>query len=221
MISNYKNDKLVISIISSFDYLNNADTINFKPIFAPSIDNQPGSSYYLIVKKNRYFKSIKDLKNMSIGTPSSYLHKPAIMWLDLLLYRNHLASREKYFGKCSPSLNESKNIMEVFFGKLDAVLVPKSSFELMCELNPQIGQQLTVIEESPVYTNGLVCFTSILKDKKSRNELQNKIGIISDYNSGQQMLKLMKIDNIMPYKESFLDPYRKLLKDYSEIKNKN
>ncbi len=221
MITNYKNDKLVIAIFSSYDYLTYADTSNFKPIYAPTIDNQPGIAYYIITKKNKHYDRINDLQDLSIGIPSSYLHKPAIMWLDLLLFKNHLARKEEYFKYIEPSMSESKSIMEVFFGKLDVGLVPQSSFELMCELNPQIGQQLTIIEKSPIYTNGIVCFTNVLKDTKARNDLRNKIGIVSDYYSGKQMLKLMKIDNIIPYKKIYLAPFRELIKDYKKISKKS
>lgn len=214
-------DKIALSILSTVDYLTYADKNNFKPMFASLIDNKPGSSYLIITRKDKQFNSISDLKNSSIGITTSYLHKAAAIWLEVLLFNNNLPNKDKFFSRTVESTKDSKVVLDVFFGKLDACLIPESAYAVMTELNPQIKAQLKILDQSPFYMNLVLCFTNNLKDKNIYETIKNKIINVTTSSSGKQMLTIMKINSIVPFNEEYLESTKKLLSTYTDLKKKH
>ncbi len=219
LLRNYEKDNLGTAIVSTYDYLTSPKKEIFNPIYAPSILEQSGTSYFLIVKKDKNYRSIKDLHDLSLGITTSNINIASKLWLDVLLFKNKLPTKDKFFSSVIKNSKDSKNIIDVFFGKLEVCLVNQISFELMSELNPQTGKQSVVLIKSPTYINGIVCFTDIIKDKTIADEIKDKINTIGKYESGRQILKLIKIDKLAPFKNEYLTSYKELLEDYDKIKN--
>ena len=190
-------------------------------MFSPLIDNKPGSKYIIITRRDKQFNRISDLKNSSIGITTSYLHKAAALWLELLLFNNNLPNKDAFFSRIIESTKDSKIVLDVFFGKLDACLIPESAFAVMTDLNPQIKAKLKIIGQSPFYMNVILCFTNNLKDKNIYETIKNKIININTYSSGKQMLTIMKIKSIVPFKEEYLESTKKLLRAYTDLKKKH
>ncbi len=217
----FEKDKIALSILSTVDYLTYSNRANFRPMFSPLMDNNPGSKYIIITSRDKQFNTISDLKNSSIGITTSYLHKAAALWLESLLFDNNLPNKDAFFSRIIESTKDSKIVLDVFFGKLDACLVSESAFELMIDLNPQMKSKLKIIGQSPLFMNVILCFTNNLKDKNVYETIKNKIMTINTYSSGEQMLKIMKIKSIIPFKEEYLESTKKLLRAYTELKKKH
>ena len=208
----YEKDNIVIAIIATTDYLSSNAKNYFQPMFAPTINNKPGTSYLLITKKEKKLNLLNDLHNLSLGYNPSYTHSAGSVWLDILLYKNKLPKKENFFSKIDGITKESKVIMDVFFGKLDACLVSEASFDLITELNPQISKQLKIMDKSQLYINGFLCFSKDKKNKSIYDELKKRIINMSKYDAGKQILQILKVNNITPYKEEYIDSFVELIK---------
>ena len=215
--NNYVSDTLAMIVISSYDYLNSSFKNKFKPIFAPGVEGETGISYLIITRKEKKLNNLSELKNLSLGYNILNQDIFSSLWLDILLNKNKLPAKEKFFSKVEGNTKDSRLILDVFFRKLDVCLVAKHSYELMVELNPQIKDKLKIMYSSHVYTHGLLCFTNVLNDESSANDLMKTISDMEKYQEGKQMLKLLKINDIVPFKPEFLNSVKELLNEHQKI----
>ncbi len=222
IISQMDQDNLSMLSLTTQDYLNYGSKIGLEPALVPSINNDAGSYYYLLVKKDKNYNGIKDLKNIIIGLTFQGSHQASVLWLDVLLAKNHLPPKEKYFKKIIYSEKEWDLILNLFFGQTEACIVSNHDFQLMKELNPQIDCQLKTILISPKYLWGVVCYTTLF-DKKEKNLFYESALKFQHMPSGRQLFSLLRIDELIPFKQGFLDSFKTLLKNFNslEIKNKN
>lgn len=216
VLSQMKQDHLAMLSLTTPDYIKNSSKIGLKPALAPSINNEAGANYYILVKKGENYQKLKDLKNKTIGLTSERSHYASILWLDILLVKNHLPSKEKYFKKIEYSEKQSKLILNLFFGETDACVVTDHDFQIMKELNPQIGKRLKYILISPKYLWGLVCFTSFFSEKEKKLFVETSLKF-QNLPSGKQLFSLLKMDKLIPFKNRYLDSYKSLMKDYKNI----
>ena len=211
---NYITDTLAMVVISTYDYLNYPLKNKFKPIFTPTVEVDTGVSYLIITRKENIINKLCQLNNLSLGYNDLKQNIFSSLWLDMLLKKNKLPLKEKFFSKVEKDTKDSKLILEVFFNKLDVCLVAKHSYELMVELNPQIKDKLKIIYRSPIYTHGVLCFTDVIKDEYSANDLMKRIIEMSKYQAGKQMLKLLKINSVVPFKPEYFNSVKELLDEH-------
>ena len=215
-----KNDSLAVLGINTIDYFTYANKFDLEPVFVPSLNGEVGNEYYILIRKDRKFQNIKDLKGTSIGVLSSRSQIASSLWLDVILAQNKLPGREKFFNKVTATEKESQLILNLFFGQLDACIVTKNSYLLMKELNPQIGEKLTYMLKSPKYVWAILCYTKTFKDTKDRKKFYTSALNVQELISGKQLLTLLKIEKLVPCQNEYLNNYKTLLKDYNNLLGK-
>ena len=221
VLSQKSRDNLSTLSLTTPDYIIYGSKLGLEPVLVPSIDDEAGSEYYLLVNKNKNYNNLEDLKNTVIGLTSEESHKASVLWLDVTLAKNHLPQKEKFFNKIEYSEKESKLILNLFFGQTDACLVSNHDFRLMKELNPQIGNKLKIIATSPEYLWGLVCFTKSFDDAE-KNIFSSSALKFQNLTSGKQLFSLLKMDKLIPFRKEYLETYKTLLKEYNNlIRGKN
>ena len=87
----------------------------------------------------------------------------------------------------------------------------------MVELNPQITDQLKILISSPVFMHGLMCFRKNV-DQKSKKDIVNAGIRLQQYPNGKQILKLFRIDKIIPFKPAQIQTIESLLKEYEKLR---
>jgi phosphonate transport system substrate-binding protein len=146
----------------------------------------------------------------------------ATVWLDTLLLSQKLGTQKTFFGRREVVTKPTAAILPVFFGKKTACVVDEASFDLMKELNPQVGQQLQVVAMSDTFANVVVC----LREEGWRSA-QEKAKAIRSLNElhlnpvGQQTCTLFKIDRMVPFQDSELDTIRKLRATYETLRKES
>ena len=209
-------DNFGLIMLNSIDYLNLKSKMHLYPILAATDKDNIYMQFLLLVKGNQY-KNLKDLKNKKLGLLKISYYPVADMWLEVLLNKNKQKKKEEFFSSVKEYDSESQLVMSVFFGQNDACIVPKSVFETMKELNPQIGEQLNVLFESPGYLKGLSCFTeNSRKFSYSERFIEASLNLAS-YNSGTQILTLLKTENAVRFKAEYLESSQELLTDYNNL----
>jgi ABC-type phosphate/phosphonate transport system substrate-binding protein len=85
----------------------------------------------------------------------------------------------------------------------------------MAELNPQIQKQLKIIAASPAIINNILFFrkniSNEIKEKAEKAIEQMKSSVY-----GQQLLMVIKSDNIVKLEPSNLDSFNQLFNEYEE-----
>jgi len=111
--------------------------------------------YILLAKRNGAIRHLGDLRGRRVCMLKAPKMCVAPAWLSTILEEAHLGPSEEFFGSVITDTKASRVVLPVFFGQADACLTSKRGFDTMCELNPQVAQDLTAIASSPAM---MLCF---------------------------------------------------------------
>jgi phosphonate transport system substrate-binding protein len=215
-----KKGDVAIIAINTFDYFNYGNKLGLEPAFVPTINGNIGAEYYLLIREKNNYKSLKDLKGANIGISTDQNHTASKLWLDIMLAKNNLPVKSKFFNKIIEIQKESQLLLNLFFGQLDACIVSDNAYNLMSEINPQIGEKLTRILTSPRYLQGILCYIKTFNKKQDRELFNSAITNVTQFSTGKQILSLIKIDKLVPFHDEYLINYKNLLKEYYNLPGK-
>jgi phosphonate transport system substrate-binding protein len=116
-------------------------------------------------------------------------------WISTILDERHLGPIEQFFGPVITDTKVSRVVLPVFFGQADACLTSKRGFDTMCELNPQVGKDLTGIASSPPM---VMCFYAFRKNyhNPSRERFIKVHTALLDSAAGRQLATLFQFDDL-------------------------
>ena len=131
------------------------NVIEYRPI-ADLLDSQIVTAagdagldqYVILAKQNSGIRQLGDLKGRRLYTLKTPRMCVAPFWLFTILEAGHHGPAEQFFGSVVKDAKFSRVVLPVFFGQADACLTTKRGFDTMCELNPQVGRELTVVASS-------------------------------------------------------------------------
>jgi hypothetical protein len=110
-------------------------------------------------------------------------------------------------------------VLPVFFGKKDACLVDDAGFQVMNELNLQVGKALQTVTISEPYVDGIVCLRN--EGWPSAAQKQDVIDALAELHqepAGQQILTLFKIGQLVPFEEKQLDTVKRLRATHDRLR---
>ena len=139
-------------------------------------------------------------------------------YLDMLLGRHGQAEAQRFFGAIQESETFSQAVLAVFFKKGEACLVTQSVFETMVELNPQVGKQLAILDQSPAIANPVLFLQQQLPQDVKDTALKVLLYLETSV-YGRQLLMLHRIDRLTRFEPSDLDSLRALLQEYEQRKH--
>lgn len=200
------------------DYLEYRDKLQLQGVFVPTTNGNVFNEYILLTSQD--VKSFSKLKNKIIGIQSNLSHQLPNAWIELLLKEKGFPSAESFFKEEKQMENESQLILALFFGRLDACIVTKNTFDLMGELNPQIKKKLTLLEKSPEVLFSISSFIKDFSNIEHRNLIKDVAQKVNQYPSGKQIMTLTNTQHIAAYKEEYLFNVKKLLNTYKSIRGK-
>lgn len=183
-----------------------------KPMLINQTQNSTGFIYYLITHQDQDISSIKDLKKSNLSMLARSPNQVPSLWLDKILRDNKLPKKESFFSDISYDYKATNVVLSVFFKKITASIVSKASFDLLCELNPKILNQIKVIEKSEPLLFGVVFFDSKIKDKEREKLVYDTLISLDNDAYGKQLLNMFNVDRIVPFKDEYLQSFLKLYK---------
>lgn len=186
------------------------------PFIVGVIAGRVDEEYVLVVRKDRGFTSLAQLRGGMLGVYDNPRACLAPIWLETLLLQQGAPRVPDFFGRVTASSKLARVVLPVFFGQAEAGLVTHSGFELMCELNPQIGEQLTVLNRSAAVLPVVFCFR---RDYASpyRAQLLAAVGSVHETPAGQQTLMLFQAERLIACSEEQLGSARRLLEAHRAL----
>ncbi len=206
-----------LAAVDSWSYLA-MDKQLVTPALVSSEHNRVGRTYLLLAREDSGFRTIADLKNKEIMELATANNSLGPNWLETLLLTNRLGPSGAFFGRVETVSKPSAAVLPVFFGKKQACVVDTTGFEVMKELNPQVGKTLHVIASSEPLTSVVICLRSgeWASEQFRRDLIQVLVECHTDP-AGQQLLSLFKTDQLIPFQESHLDAVRELRSHYDQF----
>ncbi|MFH0725135.1 MAG: PhnD/SsuA/transferrin family substrate-binding protein [Pseudomonadota bacterium] len=176
-------------------------------------NDQIMEEYVILVRRDKGFKSIDDLRSRSLRMLDNPRMSLAVIWLDSLLLGKGLNPATTFCGPVTSAGKLSQTVLPVFFGQSDACLVTRRGFHTMSELNPQVGNQLDVLAASPGVVPTVFAFRA---DSISpfRDLIIAEMERLPETPAGQQILTLIMADRIEERPMACLDSAFDLLTTY-------
>lgn len=184
-----------------------AERVLMDPLFMPARGEVAQQRYLLLTRRDRHL-SLPGLRGKQVIFLNSMDASLARAWVEELLRKAGLGALDSFCPGAQDVGKASAAILPVYFGKADACVVDATSFKVMQELNPQIGQALEACLTSPAYLETVI---GIRHDySQHRADLIDGLARLHDEVAGRQILMVFKVDRLVPFEERELDTVRRL-----------
>jgi len=200
-----------LAILDAWDYLGMGIQQTMEPVFVHLEQGSVFKTYLLLTRGAGGLTALADLRGKDIMVLEGQGGNLSRAWLDWLLLAKNLGSQHAYFGNLEAVAKPAAAVLPVFFGAKPACLVDHNSFQIMSELNPQVGSNLVITAESEPYLESITCISrSGWPSERTRQDLIKTISEFHLEPTGRQILELFKVDRLVPFKEEYLDSAREL-----------
>lgn len=151
--------------------------------------------YILLAKRNSGTQHLGDLRGRRLMMLKAPKMCVAGAWLSGILDEGHFGQSEQFFASITPDTKVSRVVLPIFFGQADACVTSKRGFETMCELNPQVARDLTVLASSPAM---LLCFYVFRKNYRgvSRENFARVYSNLLTSAAGRQLATLFQFSSL-------------------------
>ncbi len=185
-------------------------------VYIPKQDHGVHVRYVLLVRRDGSVADLADLKGHELVVSDHQQMIFAGFWLESLLADvdgNRAGRRPMDQAKVA---TPSKAILRVFFQQALAALVTLEAFELACELNPQLRDELKVVRESPPLVTSFFLFRPDWHGVV-RERLEEAVVNLHATPGGQQVLTVFQSSRMEKQPGSVLDSTRRFLERYLEV----
>lgn len=158
-------------------------------VYVPVMDEGIFTRYVCIVKRSGSIKGPGELLGKNLVSHDSPRMVLARKWVQMLIcdaLGEEMAPAIRSLGLAKAE-NPAKAVFQVFFGQADGAVVTERAYTLACELNPQLGNQLKVLAESPFILPQFLFFHPDFREPK-RKQLERFIDDMENSVSGRQLL---------------------------------
>ena len=189
-------------------------------VIGPYLSEMRGGSthvqYVLIAAKGSGVADAGDLKGKRVCVLDHSYVDVGMLWLTSLLQVAGRGSLQDTAAKVDFVPKASSAVLDVFFGRADASLVPSHVLATMRELNPQVGERLTIVATSEPIVNGFLAFNPRIPIG-IRSRLVEVITSIHDSPAGEQLSMMFQLERMGVITEEELQRSVQLLGKWSEV----
>ncbi len=218
LVEDFAAKKLDFIVVSSLDYLRLSNALKAQPEVTQVRNGKSTVKYLMLVNEETRKKGVGSLKNKKLSIlKSNYL---GLLFLDTYLMQAKLPFSDRFFAATGEKTKESQVILDVFFGKADAGVVTDTAFQMMKELNPQVGRKLHVMAESADLISTVGIFHPQYPPAFKKRAIAGMNSDFKHYERGKQIVLLFNIERMDSITVNQLDGVRKLARDYDRLKKK-
>lgn len=202
---------------SPVEFLKSESSFLSAPIASGLFVKQTKSKILIIVKKDSQFADLTQLKGKKIGMQKSISNDVAGLFLESLLMENNLPLPSQFFSEIVIKDTSNTALVDLYFNKVDAILVNQAQFEIAAELNPQLRLQTKILVASEPY---LIFVTALTKETPDSASAAIKDKLLSFHKTakGRNILRLMKLEGFHEISVKELDNVRALMAKHQQLK---
>jgi len=197
--------------LDTWDYLGMDLQAVMDPVFVNLEQGSVMKDYLLLAHRGSELKSLPELRGKELLLLEGKGSNLARAWLGRLLETAHLDPKETFFRKLETVTKPTAAVLPVFFGAKPACLVDRAAFQIMAELNPQVSSNLVILAASEPYLESVTCLSkSGWSSERARKDVIQAIVDLQTEPDGRQILALFKLDQMVPFKNEYLESARNL-----------
>jgi len=186
------------------------------PMFVPDFGKHFNSQYVLIVRTDSGIGNLSELRHKKLLRESGQSGDIPSLWLDATLMKQGLGGMKDFFTSIKVVNKAAQAILPVFFKQVDAALSERSSFDMMVELNPQIGKEIKVLAMSQGFVGAVLCLRKDFFDR-FKDDISEALDSLHKDPQGRQLLLLFRANKLVSYTPEHLHPVEALLKEHLEL----
>jgi hypothetical protein len=154
LIRDFKEGKLEVLVLDSLLFLELEDLIHPNGRFIVQLGPSLKQRYLILVRSGDEDTLLADLRDRGLSIARGHL--VAKRFLDVTLMQQGLPVSDRFFKESDMSKSSNTAIIDLFFGRVDLVVVPEFGYELALELNPQLRNATTVLAKSEPLVHEIV-----------------------------------------------------------------
>ncbi|MEZ4599663.1 MAG: PhnD/SsuA/transferrin family substrate-binding protein [Syntrophotaleaceae bacterium] len=172
-------------------------------VILPVRADGPTTSYALIVHRSSGIEEAAGLQGRRVIVHEGSGMSLGQGWLEAVLQEGAPKGKRR---TADLVLTEKpmKGILEVFFRQADAALISTAAFEVACQMNPQLRQDLKVLKVSPPLIPVVFVFNHRFQGK-SRKSVEEAILAFHQTPGGRQVLNMFQSSRMERHPISVLD----------------
>ena len=174
--------------------------------------------FLLVANQDSGATTVSGLRGKTLAIQTGSRADMGRVWIEVLVHEDGLGPADRFFISMSSVSTPSAAVFPVFFGKVGAGVVDRTSFEVMKEMNPQLGSRLRVLAVSPPLIKDVLCV-----DKRHiayREDLLQALRELHETAEGKQILLVFKSDRMKTVNNEDLERVRTLCAKYLAITGK-
>jgi len=214
IIAALESRSLDLLVISSLDYIDLEAGRILEPV---TTEAETDLEFVLVVRRDRNIREVRELAGGRCFIDGGAVGRLPQVWLDVALHRSGLPSYRTFFEEVVIRDMASQAVLPVFFKQSDAGVTTRNAYKTICELNPQLKEELAIILSSPGMIRGLNCIRSNLEPDLKSTTIKALLEMDQEP-EGQQILMLLGVHSIIPFKPEHLDTVRSLYNEYKALK---
>ena len=180
------------------------------PLFTTRHQGSIYEEFVLITHRDGPVESLAELGDRTLVLHTDSRSNPAPYWIDARLEAEGLPRVSGLVARVVPEMSLQRAVLSVFFNQVDAGVVPRSGLDLMAEMNPQIRQQLRILETSPPLITALFALRADY-NPTFKQELLQGLADLDATPAGRQMLTIFQAEGLEPLAPSVLQQTLDLL----------
>jgi len=212
LLHDVNNGELSVVSIPALDYMQIRKSARMSPVLVSAGNGGYRIRYLLVTRNDRGIKKIRDLRGRSLLLASRKMQSASQLWLSVLMLREGIVDPARFFSDIKESISPSKALMNVFFGKTDALIISRSALETGISLNPQIGGKLVILAESCNLLGSVTCIPHNVSNELRRSIVEAALHL-HETSIGRQMFTLFQMERTIPFKPSYLEGVESLLRE--------
>jgi ABC-type phosphate/phosphonate transport system substrate-binding protein len=207
-------DAVALNIV---EYRQIADVLDSSQVMAET--GPRGEQYLLLLKRSSGMQHLADLRGRRLAVLRAPKMCVASAWVSSILDAGHLGGSDQFFSSVTLDSKISRVVLPVFFGQTDACLTSKTSFDIMTELNPQVGKDLAVIATSPEM---VVTFQIFHKNFSgvTRERFAKVYSSVRSDAAGRQLATLFQFQELEIKDANCLAPALRILESVERVRGK-
>lgn len=168
--------------------------------FVPVVNGDTTNRVLLLAHRDSGATDLAALRGKSVVLLRNSSSTLSLPWLETLCLAAGLGFPQHFFSQIETIGKPNAAILPVFFGRAGACLVDERSFELACELNPQLRADLVIVERSEPVLIGVIGVNRIgWQAPRHRDDVLASLAELHLDPAGQQILTLFRIDRLAPF----------------------
>lgn len=214
-----KNKEVTCGPLFSLSYLLK-DNSELRPLFSAGGKYSVGPKlcFTILSHVDSSIKTMNDIKGKKLAKLKQ--EEVGTLFLSVELAKlGHKETFETFFKTVEYYETHEKAFYSVYFKKNDVCIIHDNTLKILADLNPVIMKKMNVLKVSDPFMIGAL-YTHKDIDENLRSELLQEAINLKENSSGNQILKMLRLNGIYEIEENSLDSVKEQLKQYEKLTGK-